>query len=128
MERKPFFYDITLRDGNQSLRKPWDTKEKLVVFDYLKNLGVQAVEVGFPCASDMDYVACNHLAEIAPKNMIISGLARTVESDINAVVKALKPASRPRIHTFITMSPFNMKYVLNKRPESVRILAIDAVK
>ena len=27
--RQPFFYDITLRDGNQSLKKPWNTAEKI---------------------------------------------------------------------------------------------------
>ena len=30
--RQPFFYDITLRDGNQSLKKPWNTQEKETIF------------------------------------------------------------------------------------------------
>ena len=29
--QKPFFYDITLRDGNQSLKKPWNIEEKLYI-------------------------------------------------------------------------------------------------
>ena len=32
MTRQPFFYDITLRDGNQSLKKPWNIKEKEFIF------------------------------------------------------------------------------------------------
>ena len=127
MQRAPFFYDITLRDANQSLKKPWDLKEKEVIFNYLNELGVQAIEVGFPAASEMDFEACQRLAQIAPQNTVISGLARAVEADIVKVAKAVESANKPRIHTFITMSPFNMEYVLNKRPEEVRKLAIEAV-
>ena len=126
--RQPFFYDITLRDGNQSLKKPWNTSEKEIIFNLLVELGVQGVEVGFSAASDMDFEACNRLAKIAPDNIVISGLARAVESDIIKVAQAIEPANKPRIHTFIAMSPFNMQYVLNKTPEQVRKIAIEAVE
>ncbi len=127
MTRQPFFYDITLRDGNQSLKKPWNLQEKEFIFKKLVNFGVQAVEAGFPAASDMDFEACRRLAEIAPNDLVISGLARCVESDIKTAVNAINICKKPRLHTFIAMSPFNMKYVLNKSPEEVRKTAIDAV-
>ena len=126
--RQPFFYDITLRDGNQSLKKPWNTYEKEIIFKLLVELGVQGVEVGFSAASDMDFEACSRLAQIAPDNIVISGLARAVEKDIIKVAQAIEPANKPRIHTFIAMSPFNMQYVLNKTPEQVRKIAIEAVE
>ena len=126
--RQPFFYDITLRDGNQSLKKPWNTFEKEIIFKLLVELGVQGVEVGFSAASDMDFEACSKLAQIAPNNIVISGLARAVEKDIIKVAQAIEPANKPRIHTFIAMSPFNMQYVLNKTPEQVRKIAIEAVE
>ncbi len=125
--RQPFFFDTTLRDGNQALKRPWNTAEKEILFKKLELLGVQGIEVGFSGASDMDFEACNHLAKIASPNTIISGLARAVEKDIIKVYDAIKVAERPRIHIVITMSPFNMQYVLNKTPEQVRKLAIDAV-
>ena len=103
MQRTPFFYDITLRDANQSLKKPWDLKEKEIIFNYLNELGVQAIEVGFPAASEMDFEACQRLAQIAPENTVISGLARAVESDIVKVAKAVEAANKPRIHTFIAI-------------------------
>ena len=126
--RQPFFYDITLRDGNQSLKKPWNTYEKEIIFNLLVELGVQGVEVGFSAASDMDFEACSRLAQISPDNVVISGLARAVEGDIIKVAQAIEPANKPRIHTFIAMSPFNMQYVLNKTPEQVRKIAIEAVE
>ena len=125
--RQPYFYDITLRDGNQALKKPWNTAQKEIIFNELVKLGVQAIEVGFSGSSDMDFEACQRLAEISPDNVVISGLARAVEGDIIKVADAIKQAERPRIHTFIAMSPFNMKYVLKKAPEDIRRIAVEAV-
>ncbi len=127
-EIKPFFYDITLRDGNQALKKPWNTGQKEVIFKELVKLGVQAIEVGFSGSSDMDFEACQHLASVSPDNTVIAGLARAMEKDIVKVADALKPAAKPRVHIFIAMSPFNMKYVLKKDPADVRKTAVDAIK
>lgn len=126
--RKPFFFDSTLRDGNQALRKPWNLQEKEFVFNLLMKLGIQAIEVGYAGSCDMEFETCTHLSSIANENTIVCSLARTVEKDINLAYEAIKNAHKPRIHTFITLSPFNMKYVLQKSPEDVRKLAIDAVK
>lgn len=126
-ERQPFFYDITLRDGNQSLKKPWNTNEKEIIFNHLVELGIQGVEVGFAAASEMDFEACSKLAQIAPDNVVISALARCVENDIIKAAESIKTAEKQRVHTFIAMSPFNMEYVLNKSPQEVRKQAIEGV-
>lgn len=128
LKRKPFFYDVTLRDGNQALKKPWNTKQKEIIFNDLLMLGVQGVEVGFSGSNDMDFEACRHLADIAPDTVVISGLARALECDILKVAQAIKNAPKQRIHTFIAMSPFNMEYVLKKSPSDVRKIAVNAVK
>lgn len=126
-QRQPFFYDITLRDGNQSLKKPWNTQEKEIIFNHLEELGVQGVEVGFAAASDMDFEACSRLAEISSSKTVISALARCVKNDLDKAYESIQAASKKRIHTFIAMSPFNMEYVLNKKPNEVRKQAIEAV-
>ena len=126
--KKPFFYDITLRDGNQSLKKPWSLPEKEIIFKKLLELNVQAIEVGFPNSSEMDFEACKYLASIAPDNLVVSALARCTEKDVSSAVEAICHAKIPRIHTFLTLSPFHMKYVLNKDPMEVRKTAIEAVK
>ena len=126
--KTPFFYDITLRDGNQSLKKPWNTFEKEIIFNHLTELGVQGVEVGFAAASDMDYEACSRLSEIANSNIVISALARCTQNDILKAAQSIEKATKKRIHTFIAMSPFNMQYVLNKSPQEIRKQAIEAVK
>ncbi len=125
--RRPFFYDVTLRDGNQALRNPWNLHEKELVFNQLIKLGVQGIEVGFSGASEMDFAACEHLAKLAPDNVVISGLARAVERDIVMVWEAVKHAAQPRIHTFLATSPFNMENVLRMTPQQVKVKAVEAV-
>ncbi|MBO5947512.1 2-isopropylmalate synthase [bacterium] len=127
-QTQPFFYDVTLRDGNQSLKRPWSLSEKEYIFNKLLNLGIQGIEVGFPNASQMDFEACSKLASIAPDNVVISVLARCVEEDILKAIEAVQNCAKPRLHLFISMSPFNMKYVLNKNPNEVRKKAVEAVK
>ena len=99
-DRQPFFYDITLRDGNQSLKKPWNTFEKEIIFNHLIELGVQGVEAGFAAASEMDYEACSRLAEIAPDNVVISAFSvissitvGTVRTSITAIIDITKRIS-----------------------------------
>lgn len=126
-QRQPFFYDVTLRDGNQALRHPWNLHEKERVFRQLLKLGVQGIEVGYSGASEMDFAACEYLAKMAPANVVISGLARAVERDIVMVWESVKHAPQPRIHTFIATSPFNMENVLRLPPDKVLEKAVQAV-
>ncbi len=127
MNRKPFFYDVTLRDGNQALKKPWNTEEKEIIFKRLLKLGVQGIEVGFAGASDMDFDAVKHLADLAPENVVVSSLARAVKYDIEKAAQAVKDAAKPRIHTFIAMNPLGLEHVLNKPLIEVQKIAADAV-
>ncbi len=126
-ERQPFFYDVTLRDGNQALRQPWNLAEKEKVFRQLLKLGVQGIEIGFAGASDMDFAACEHLAKAAPDDVVISSLARAVPRDIEKAWEAVKHAKQPRIHTFITTSKHNMEHVLRMSPAEVKQRAVDAI-
>lgn len=125
--KQPFFYDVTLRDGNQALKKPWNTDEKEIIFNKLLELGVQGIEVGFSGASDMDFEACERLANIAPDNVVISGLARAVKRDIDKVAQAIKNAPKQRIHTFIAMNPLGLEHVLKKPLSEVKKIAVEAV-
>ncbi len=125
--RRPFFYDVTLRDGNQALRQPWNVEEKEKVFRQLLKLGVQGIEAGYAGASDLDFEAVSHLAQLAPANVVFSSLARAVPRDIERAAEAVRAAPRPRIHTFIGLSPFAMENVLRMPPEKVAQKAVEAV-
>lgn len=136
-KREPFFYDVTLRDGNQALPNPWNNARKKDVYLQLLKLGVQGVEVGFPASSEMDFESCKELSELTAKmaeegdetakKVVVSGLARCVESDIQRCWEAIQNAPHPRIHTFLATSSLSMEYVLHMTPEQVKEKAVKCV-
>ncbi|PKA03813.1 2-isopropylmalate synthase LeuA2 [Leptospira ellisii] len=115
----PFFMDVTLRDGNQALRKPWNLEQKETVFKQLLKLGVQGIEVGFASSNDQEFEACRYLASIAPENVVISSLSRAVEKEIDISWKAIRNAPKPRIHIVYPISAFTIQNVLKTTPEKV---------
>ncbi|TVQ84198.1 MAG: 2-isopropylmalate synthase [Micavibrio sp.] len=123
MTEQVIIFDTTLRDGEQSPGCSMNLQEKLMMAETLDDLGVDVIEAGFPAASKGDFDAVTKVAELA-KNACIAGLCRALESDIDAVAAAIKPAKKQRIHTFISTSPLHMKHKLKKEPEEV----LEAVK
>lgn len=125
--RKIDIFDTTLRDGEQAAGINLNTAEKLEIARQLEKLGVTIIEAGFPASSPGDFQAVQQIANTV-KNSIVTGLARTVQGDIDATWEALKGAEQPHIHTFIATSPIHMEYKLKKTPEQVVELAVESVK
>lgn len=111
-------FDTTLRDGEQSPGCAMNLDEKLRMARLLDDLGVDVIEAGFPIASGGDWEAVNEIAKIV-KNATVCGLSRAIKGDIEAAGKAIAPAARRRIHTFISTSPLHMKYKLQMPEERV---------
>ncbi|MGM0501894.1 MAG: 2-isopropylmalate synthase [Bacillota bacterium] len=120
-------FDTTLRDGEQTPGVSLNVKEKVEIARQLDRLEVDVIEAGFPITSNGDFEAVKKVAEEV-NNPIVAGLARANKKDIDRAWEALQPAKRPRIHTFIATSPVHMEYKLQKSPEEVLELAIEAVK
>ena len=125
--RKIDIFDTTLRDGEQSAGINLNTAEKIEIAKQLERLGVTIIEAGFPASSPGDFEAVNLIAKTV-KNSIVTGLARAVKSDIDAVFEAVKVAQQPHIHTFIATSPIHMQYKLKKNEDQVVEQAVEAVK
>ncbi len=119
-------FDTTLRDGEQSPGCSMNLEEKLQVAAVLEEMGVDVIEAGFPIASRGDFEAVNEVAKRV-KSSSVAGLARATQKDIDRAWEALKPAARPRIHTFISTSPLHMKHKLQMEPEAVHQAIIDSV-
>ncbi len=111
-------FDTTLRDGEQSPGASMNLDEKLRIAKVLQAMGVDVIEAGFPIASDGDFEAVNEIAKVI-EDATVCGLARATKGDIERCAKAIAPAPRGRIHTFISTSPLHMKYKLQMEPEKV---------
>ncbi len=125
--RKIDIFDTTLRDGEQSAGINLNTAEKIEIAKQLERLGVTIIEAGFPASSPGDFEAVHQIAKTV-KNSIVTGLARAVKSDIDAVWEAVKVAEQPHVHTFIATSPIHMEYKLKRTPDQVVEQAVEAVK
>jgi len=109
------FFDTTLRDGEQSPGCTMHHDEKLRFAHQLALLGVDIIEAGFPIASDGDFQSVHSIArEVGRdgKSPRIAGLARCKREDIEAVARAVAPAARNRIHTFIASSDLHLEVKL----------------
>jgi len=126
-EEKIIIFDTTLRDGEQAPGASLSIAEKLEIAQQLAKLGVDVIEAGFPVSSPTQFEATRLVAEQVT-GPVIAGLARTNHQDIEAAGKAVAPAKRKRIHTFIATSPIHMKHKLKKTGDEVLKMAVEAVK
>ncbi|MEM3608908.1 MAG: 2-isopropylmalate synthase [Candidatus Bathyarchaeia archaeon] len=107
-------FDTTLRDGEQTPGVSFTPEEKMEIALQLDRLGVDAIEAGFPSASEGELNAVKKLAKTG-LNAEICALARVVKSDIDAAMACEVDS----IHVFAPTSNVQIKYVLNETPEQV---------
>jgi len=127
MSQKIFVFDTTLRDGEQSPGCSMNFEEKIRMARQLERLQVDVIEAGFPIASDGDFESVREIAKQV-KGCSVAALSRATIADIDRAWEALKPASKPRIHTFIATSDIHLKYKLRKTREQVLDDAVKAVR
>ncbi|MBW1998958.1 MAG: 2-isopropylmalate synthase [Deltaproteobacteria bacterium] len=120
-------FDTTLRDGEQSPGASMNAAEKLRLAIKLERLGVDAIEAGFPAASQGDFEAVRMVAEKV-ENAEVVALARASKEDIDAAWGAIREAARPRIHTFIATSDIHLEHKLKMTREQVVRAAVEAVR
>jgi 2-isopropylmalate synthase len=111
-------FDTTLRDGEQSPGASMTLEEKLQVAEVLDEMGVDVIEAGFPIASQGDFEAVLEIAR-RTERATVAGLARAISADIARAGEAVRPARRPRIHTFVSTSPIHLAHQMRKGEEEV---------
>src|SRR4051794_1271182 len=120
-------FDTTLRDGEQAPGFSLDVPAKLAMARALDALGVDIIEAGFPIASPSDADAVRQIAATV-RRPIIAALARTRAQDIEEAARALQPAERSRIHTFLATSDLHLTAKLRMTREECLQSAVDAIK
>ncbi|WP_067618171.1 2-isopropylmalate synthase [Alicyclobacillus acidiphilus] len=125
--RKLDVFDTTLRDGEQSAGVNLHLSEKVEIALQLERFGVDIMEAGFPASSPGDFKAVQEIAKRV-KHSSVTGLARSIQSDIDKAWEALRDGAYPRLHVFIATSPIHMEYKLRKTPDQVVETAVECVK
>lgn len=104
-------FDTTLRDGEQSPGFSMNRDEKLRLARQIEELGVDVMEAGFPIASPGDLEATQAVAREI-KHCRVAALARASQADVEAALRGLEPAAKPRLHLFLATSDLHLKHKL----------------
>ena len=114
LPEKAFFFDTTLRDGEQTPGISFAHSEKLSIAQALNELGIDIIEAGFPAVSQGDFEACRDIAKMGMDIEVI-GLARMRKEDIDRVIDA----DLDSIHVFIATSDLHLKSKLQMTREEI---------
>jgi 2-isopropylmalate synthase len=120
-------FDTTLRDGEQAPGFSMDVPAKLTMARALEALGVDIIEAGFPIASPADSEATRQVAREVHRP-VIAALARCRPADIDEAARALEPAKRRRIHTFLATSDLHLERKLRITREACLEAIVDGVR
>ncbi|MFX1573197.1 MAG: 2-isopropylmalate synthase [Promethearchaeota archaeon] len=114
LPNKAYFFDTTLRDGEQTPGISFTLKEKITIAQGLNELGIDVIEAGFPVISKGDFDACKEICKLGLDAEMI-GLARIKKIDIDKVIEA----DMDSIHVFIATSDLHLKEKLKMTREEV---------
>ncbi len=114
LPERAYFFDTTLRDGEQTPGISFTHKEKLSIAQALNELGIDIIEAGFPITSQGDFEACRDIAKMGLDSEVM-GLARTAKPDIDKVIEA----DMDSIHLFCATSELHMREKLQLTRDEV---------
>ena len=106
-----YFFDTTLRDGEQSPGCSMTREEKLTLAHALADLGVDILEAGFAVSSEGDFNSISDIAK-AVHGPRIASLARARRQDIELAARAVESAKKSRIHVFLASSDLHLEHKL----------------
>ena len=120
---KIYIFDTTLRDGEQTPGVALTVDEKIQIAQKLNNLGVDKIEVGFPASSKGEIESAKRIGALDLDSTLV-GLARSLKSDIDAVIDA----DLGYVHSFIGTSPLHRDYKLKMSKEKIIETAVEAIE
>jgi 2-isopropylmalate synthase len=104
-----------------------DVPSKVTLARALDALGVDIIEAGFPIASPADSEGTKQVAREV-RRPVIAALARCRQMDIDEAARALEPAERKRIHTFLATSDLHIERKLRITREDCLNQIVDGVR
>jgi 2-isopropylmalate synthase len=113
-DNKVRIFDTTLRDGEQTPGVSITPEQKVQIAIKLDELGIDAIEAGFPVVSHGEAIAIKNITKQGLKAEIC-GLARAVKSDIDAAINC----DLAYVHTFIATSDIHMQFKLKMNRQQV---------
>jgi 2-isopropylmalate synthase len=126
----PRWCSVDLRDGNQALAVPMNVSQKLELFQALVKTGFKEIEVGFPSASNTEFIFNRRLIEEhrAPEDVWLQVLVQAREDLIERTVESLIGAKRVIIHMYNSTSPAQRRVVFGKSKDEIKAIAVNGAR
>ncbi|WP_232702731.1 LeuA family protein [Halobacterium wangiae] len=115
-------FDTTLRDGEQTPRTSFDYDDKRTIAAALDDANVHVIEAGFPANSEAEAEAAADITDST--DATTCGLARVVESDVEAAVNA----GVDMVHVFASTSDVQIEDSMHTTREEVVERSVAAVE
>lgn len=130
VEKAPIWCSVDLRDGNQALIVPMSLEQKLDFFKLLVRIGFKEIEVGFPAASETEYLFLRTLIEkdMIPDDVTIQVLTQAREHIIRKTFEALEGIKKAVVHVYNSTSVAQREQVFKKSREEILQIAVDGAE
>ena len=130
VDKAPVWCSVDLRDGNQALITPMSLGEKLEFFAELVRIGFKEIEIGFPAASETEYLFCRTLIEqgLIPDDVTIQVLTQSREHIIEKTFEAIKGCKNAIVHLYNSTSAAQREQVFRKSREEITAIAVDGAR
>lgn len=127
LQTAPSWCSVDLRDGNQALVVPMSLEQKLHFFSFLVQLGFKEIEVGFPAASETEFLFCRKLIEegLIPPDVTIQVLTQARKHIIEKTFSALDGAQNAIVHLYNSTSLAQREQVFKKEKGEIIKIALD---
>ncbi len=123
----PIWCSVDLRDGNQALETPMNLEQKVRFFKLLHKIGFKEIEVGFPAASETEFIFTRTLIEegLIPEDVVIQVLTQAREQIIEKTFEALQGVKKCVVHLYNSTSTLQRDVVFNKSQKEIIDLAVE---
>ena len=129
LTRVPVWCSTDLRDGNQALFEPMSRETKKRLFKVICGVGIKEIEIGFPSASETDFLTARDLIEqnLIPDDVTIMVLTQAREELIRKTVESVKGARQAIVHVYNATAPVWRKVVFGLSVPEVMALVTKQV-
>ena len=105
-------------------------EQKLEYFRLLTDIGFKEIEVGFPAASQDEWLFCRELIEknLIPDDVTISVLTQARPHIIRKTMEAIRGAKHATIHLYIATSQLFSQFVLKHSRQQIRDMVLASVR
>jgi len=128
--KAPIWCSVDLRDGNQSLEYPMTFEQKINFFKFLVAIGFKEIEVGFPSASETEFMFVRKLIEdnLIPEDVTIQVLTQARPHIIERTFESLVGVNHAIVHFYNSTSELQRRVVFNKDMEGIEKIAVESAE